>query len=196
MQKLAIRLFDIIFAFLALSFFFPVLLVLAILVAIKMGRPVFFAQKRLGLGGKVITIYKFRSMLNEAVVDDSELEKVNEYTIKYKNDPRITPLGSFLRKTSLDELPQLWNVLVGDMSIVGPRPWVPEEYEKLPKEWFKRLDAKPGITGLAQINGRSDLPMDEIVANDVLWVNQQTIKHYISLIFKTVTYTFKMKNVY
>ena len=196
MQKLAIRLCDIIFAFLALSLFFPILLVIAILVAIKMGMPIFFAQKRLGLDGKVITIFKFRSMLNETVVDDSNLEKVNEYTIKYKNDPRITPLGAFLRKTSLDELPQLWNVLVGDMSIVGPRPWVPEEYENLPKAWFERLDAKPGITGLAQINGRSDLPMDEIVANDVEWVHRQTLSHYFSLIFKTVTYTFKMKNVY
>ena len=196
MQKLAIRLCDIIFAFLALSLFFPILLVIAILVAKKMGFPVFFAQKRLGLDGKAITLFKFRSMLNETVVDDSNLEKVNEYTIKYKNDPRITPLGAFLRKTSLDELPQLWNVLVGDMSIVGPRPWVPEEYENLPRAWFERLDAKPGITGLAQINGRSDLPMDEIVANDVEWVHRQTLSHYFSLIFKTVTYTFKMKNVY
>lgn len=161
-----------------------------------MGFPVVFAQKRLGLNGDVFTVYKYRSMIQKEVADTSELEKVNEYTIKFKNDPRITPLGAFLRKTSLDELPQLWNVLKGDMSVVGPRPWVPEEYEQLPKEWHKRLEAKPGITGLAQINGRSDLPMDKIVENDLLWVNNQTISHYFAVILKTFTYTLKMKNVY
>jgi len=196
MQSRLIRLFDIILSILALLFFSPVLITISVLVAIKMGTPVVFAQRRLGLKGKRFTVYKFRSMLNETIVNDEHLEKVNQYAIKYKNDPRITPLGAFLRRTSLDELPQFWNVLIGDMSFVGPRPWVPEEYQNLPKEWHYRLDAKPGITGLAQINGRSDLAMDKIVENDILWVNKQTIKHYFEVIFKTFTYTLKMKNVY
>lgn len=196
MQRRLIRLFDIIFSLLALLVFSPVLLTLSVLVAVKMGAPVFFVQRRLGLKGKKFTVYKFRSMLNEVIVDDKNLEKVNEYTIKYKNDPRITSLGAFFRRTSLDELPQLLNVLIGDMSFVGPRPWVPEEYQDLPKEWHYRLDAKPGITGLAQINGRSDLAMDKIVENDILWVEKQTIKHYFEVLFRTFTYTLKMKNVY
>jgi lipopolysaccharide/colanic/teichoic acid biosynthesis glycosyltransferase len=196
MQNRLIRLFDIIFSLLALVIFSPVLVTVALLVMVKMGAPIFFAQKRLGLRGKVFTVYKFRSMCNAVVVDDSSLEKVNEYTIKYKNDPRITPLGAFLRRTSLDELPQLWNVIKGDMSVVGPRPWVPEEYQNLPLDWHSRLEAKPGITGLAQINGRSDLPMDKIVEHDISWVNSQNIHHYFEVILKTFVYTLKMKNVY
>jgi len=196
MQNSLIRLCDIIFSLIALVLLSPVLLVLSLMVMIKMGMPVFFAQKRLGLDGEIFTVYKFRSMINAAVKDDSNLEKVNEYTIKYKNDPRITALGAFLRRTSLDELPQLWNVLKGDMSVVGPRPWVPEEYINLPNEWHVRLNAKPGITGLAQINGRSDLPMDKIVEHDINWVNKQNINHYFNIIIRTVFYTLKMKNVY
>lgn len=196
MQSRLIRLFDIIFSILALILFGPVLLIIGLLVAKKMGAPVIFSQRRLGLNGSRFTVYKFRSMQNKAIVEDNHLEKVNEYAIKYKNDPRVTPLGAFLRKTSLDELPQFWNVLKGDMSFVGPRPWVPEEYEELPKEWHYRLGAKPGITGLAQINGRSDLAMEKIVENDILWVNQQTIKHYFEVLCKTFFYTLKMKNVY
>jgi len=181
---------------LAIIIFSPVLVIISFLVAIKMGTPIFFAQRRLGLNGKEFTVYKFRSMVSTAIVNDEHLEKVNQYAIKYKNDPRITPLGAFLRRTSLDELPQFLNVFIGNMSFVGPRPWVPEEYKNLPKEWHYRLGAKPGITGLAQINGRSDLAMDKIVENDILWVNKQTIKHYFEVLFKTFTYTLKMKNVY
>jgi lipopolysaccharide/colanic/teichoic acid biosynthesis glycosyltransferase len=196
MQNSLIRLFDIVFSLIALILLSPIFLILSLLVMNKMGTPVFFTQKRLGLNGKIFTVYKFRSMTNTKVIDDSNLEKVNEYTIKYKNDPRITPLGAFLRRTSLDELPQLCNVLKGDMSVVGPRPWVPEEYSNLPLDWHARLEAKPGITGLAQINGRSDLPMDKIVEHDINWVKSQNIMHYFNVIIKTVFYTLKMKNVY
>jgi lipopolysaccharide/colanic/teichoic acid biosynthesis glycosyltransferase len=196
MQKGLIRILDILLALLALLVFSPVLLIICTLVAVKMGTPIFFTQQRVGMKGKIFVIYKFRSMVDDMIVDDGHLEKVNEYAIKYKNDPRITPLGAFLRCTSLDELPQFLNVLLGDMSFIGPRPWVAEEYQNLPKKWHYRLNAKPGITGLAQINGRSELPMDKIVENDILWIEKQTIRHYFEVLFKTFVYVFKMKNAY
>lgn len=195
MQRSLIRLLDIVFSLTAIFALFPIALVISLLVMITMGRPVVFAQKRLGEDGIPFIVYKFRSMENREISED-EFEKVNEYAVKLKNDPRITRLGHFLRKTSLDELPQLLNVLKGDMSFVGPRPWVPDEYEVIPKEWHCRLKAKPGITGFAQINGRSDLAMEKIVEKDMQWVEQQSVKHYFSLIFQTAKYALKMKNVY
>lgn len=196
MQSKLIRLFDIVLSALAILMLSPILIVISLLVGYKMGFPVLFAQERLGYKGKVFTVLKFRSMDCSKVIDEDKLEKVNEHTIKFKNDPRITPIGAFLRKTSLDELPQLFNVLKGDMSLVGPRPWVPEEYKNLPEEWFARLDAKPGITGLAQINGRSDLEMDKIVEHDINWVKVHNVKRYFIVLTQTVISTTKMKNVY
>jgi len=196
MQSCLIRALDILLSAIALIMLLPVFIVISLLVILKMGMPVVFAQKRLGINGKEFTVYKFRSMTDEIIVDDSQLEKVNQYTIKFKNDPRITPLGAFLRKTSLDELPQIWNVLKGDMSFVGPRPWVPEEYENLPKEWHDRLSAKPGITGYAQISGRSDLSMEKIVDYDLKWVERQTVKYYFKILVSTFFAAARMKNVY
>ncbi|WKD22037.1 sugar transferase [Pseudoalteromonas sp. KG3] len=196
MPSKLIRFIDIVLSIIAIVLLSPILIVIYFLIAINMGIPVFFAQERLGYNGKVFTVLKFRSMDSSKVINEEKLEKVNEHTIKFKNDPRITPLGSFLRKSSLDELPQLFNVLKGDMSLVGPRPWVPEEYENLPKEWFARLNAKPGITGLAQINGRSDLDMAKIVELDIEWVQTQSLKRYFTVLMQTVLSTTKMKNVY
>lgn len=195
MQRGLIRVFDVFFSLVALLVFAPIVLFISLLILFSMGTPVFFVQKRLGLKGKVFSVYKFRSMSN-ATIEEQNFEKVNKYAVKLKNDPRITSLGNFLRKTSLDELPQFWNVLKGDMSFVGPRPWVPQEYEVIPKDWHSRLSAKPGITGLAQINGRSDLAMDKIVENDMQWVEDQSISNYFIILFRTFVYTFKMKNVY
>lgn len=195
MQRGLIRVFDVFFSLIALLVFAPIVLLISLLILFSMGAPVFFIQKRLGLEGEIFSVYKFRSMSN-TTIQEHDFEKVNEYAVKLKNDPRITPLGNFLRKTSLDELPQFWNVLKGDMSFVGPRPWVPQEYEVIPKDWHSRLSAKPGITGLAQINGRSDLAMDKIVQNDMEWVENQSISNYFLILFKTFMYAFKMKNVY
>ncbi len=196
MQSKLIRLFDVVFSLSALIFLFAIFIVISILVAFNMGFPVLFVQERLGYKGHTFKVYKFRSMDANKVINEAELEKVNEHTIKFKNDPRITPLGDFLRKTSLDEIPQLINVLKGDMSLVGPRPWVPQEYSNLPEKWLERLDVKPGITGPAQINGRSDLEMAKIVEYDIAWVKQQSVKEYFLILFKTVALATKMKNVY
>ncbi len=190
-----IRFFDIVIALLALSLLLPIYLLIAIAVFLDIGNPVFFLQERVGLGGKTFSIIKFRSMKNIPLSDDN-LEKVNEYTIKVKKDPRISTVGAFIRKTSLDELPQLVNVLIGNMSLVGPRPFVLAEYEQFPKEWHYRLKAKPGITGLAQIRGRSDLPMAQIIASDIEWIDKQNVWSYFFVLFKTAIFLFRMKNVY
>ena len=191
-----IRLLDIVISLIALVMLSPVLLVVSVMVFFDLGAPIFFVQNRFGLDGKVFRMIKFRTMRNEELDGTEEVEKVNEYTIKLKNDPRITKLGAVLRKTSLDELPQLFNVLKGDMSLVGPRPWVPEEYENFPKEWFSRLKTKPGVTGLAQINGRSDLPMQDIIRLDNEWARRYSVVFYMEILFKTALSIVKGKNTY
>ncbi|MCJ8273804.1 MAG: sugar transferase [Psychrosphaera sp.] len=108
----------------------------------------------------------------------------------------MTRLGAVIRKTSIDELPQLLNVLTGTMSLVGPRPWVPAEYENFPKSWFSRLETKPGITGLAQINGRSDLPMEDIIRLDNEWAKRFSVPFYFEILIKTALSIVKGKNTY
>lgn len=198
MQKVMIRILDIMISLVALVMLSPILLVVALAVFIDIGPSIFFVQKRLGQDGRVFNMIKFRSMrnvqLNASEIENTE--KVNEYTIKLKNDPRITRVGAIIRKTSLDELPQLINVLFGSMSLVGPRPWVPEEYENFPKHWFSRLNTKPGITGLAQINGRSDLPMEDIIRCDNEWAERYSVIFYIEILVKTALSIVKGKNTY
>jgi len=196
MQALAIRCLDIIISFTLLTILSPILLIIGIAVMQFMGSPVLFRQERLGVKRRKFTILKFRTMRVEALKLDSALTKVNEYTIKVKNDPRVTPLGEFLRKTSLDELPQLINVLRGDMSLVGPRPFVTEEYTAFPELWFQRLNVKPGVTGLAQISGRSDLPMVNIIDRDLQWAKNISVKLYFKILIQTGMFVFSMKNVY
>ncbi|GLP96740.1 sugar transferase [Paraferrimonas sedimenticola] len=196
MSRLIIRLLDLVIALIAIVVFSPVMLVVAFVVAKTMGRPVIFTQQRMGKDGNLFTLYKFRSMVNRPLKECEQGELVNSYTIKLKDDPRITPFGNFIRKTSLDELPQLWNVIKGDMSIVGPRPFVPEEYDNFPMDWHRRLDALPGITGLAQVSGRSDLPMDDIIRLDRVWVESICPKLYFKVIMQTVRLVVSGKSSY
>jgi len=196
MQKVMIRLLDIVISLVALVMLSPILIIVALAVMIDLGPSIFFVQPRLGQDGKVFNMIKFRSMRNVELDGTEEVEKVNEYTIKLKNDPRITRVGAIIRKTSLDELPQLLNVLLGTMSLVGPRPWVPQEYENFPKHWFSRLNTKPGITGLAQINGRSDLPMEDIIRCDNEWADKYSVIFYIEILIKTALSIVKGKNTY
>jgi lipopolysaccharide/colanic/teichoic acid biosynthesis glycosyltransferase len=191
-----IRVLDIFISLVALILLSPLLLIVAVAVFISVGPSVFFVQKRLGHNGETFNMIKFRSMRNVELDGSEEVEKVNEYTIKLKNDPRITKVGAIIRKTSLDELPQLINVLLGSMSLVGPRPWVPQEYENFPKAWFTRLETKPGVTGLAQINGRSDLPMEDIIRCDNEWAQRCSVTFYIEILIKTALSIVKGKNTY
>ena len=179
------RLLDILIALLALVILSPLLLLVCLAIWFCMGRPVLFRQERLGEHGRVFTMLKFRTMQQARLGAVVTVDSVNDYSIKLKGDPRITPLGAVLRKTSIDELPQLINVLCGEMSIVGPRPWVGDEYDRMPADWRQRLHGKPGITGLAQINGRSDLPPEDIISYDIQWNRSPSLRLYLKIIVLT-----------
>jgi len=167
-------------------------LFLAIAVAVKLSGPgpVIFSQVRVGRYGRHFNFYKFRSMNADAEAHKAELLSKNESAdgviFKMKNDPRITKVGRFLRRTSLDELPQLWNVFIGDMSLVGPRPPVPQEVREYTLEDRKRLDVIPGITCLWQINGRSEIPFSEQVQLDKEYILAPSIWKDIKILLKTI----------
>ncbi|MFC0171281.1 sugar transferase [Vibrio comitans] len=172
------RLFDICFSLVALFFFCPVLLLISIIVKLD-GGPIVFKQKRVGLNGKVFFIYKFRSMIVDA-------DKVGGYST-HRGDPRITPVGKFLRKTSLDELPQFINVLFGDMSIVGPRPNVPQQQsEYTTEQWEIRNSVLPGITGLAQAKARSVDSWEKRWELDYEYVQKLSFSYDLKIIILTI----------
>lgn len=173
------RLFDFVASLLAIILLCPLMVVCAVLIASESGGGVFFKQTRIGKNCKPFHILKFRSMTANAPMLGPY------YTAK--DDPRITKVGKFLRKTSIDELPQLFNVLKGDMSLVGPRPDVPAQ-EKLytAEQWQERHSVKPGITGWAQINGRSVSTQEERTALDLEYVKRKSFWHDIVIMLKTV----------
>ena len=156
----------------------------------KDGGPAIFSQTRVGKNGRYFTFYKFRSMRIDAEEIKEQLMDQNTMQggmFKIDNDPRVTKIGQFIRKTSLDELPQFWNVLIGDMSLVGTRPPTVDEYEKYTPEQKRRLSFKPGITGLWQISGRSEITnFDEVVKLDVAYIDDWTIWKDFEILLKTV----------
>ncbi|WP_208603977.1 sugar transferase, partial [Rodentibacter mrazii] len=171
------------------------LVILLIALKMKIAEPkgkIFFLQERLGKDGKIFYCYKFRTMVSDQsfmsqwLVDNPEEKDYYETYHKYINDPRITKLGSFLRKTSLDELPQLFNVLKGDMSLVGNRPYMVSEKTKMGNSANLILASKPGITGLWQVSGRSDISFDERLKIDSWYIKNWSIWSDIVILFKTV----------
>lgn len=187
------RAFDIIFASIILILFSPLYVILASLIAISSPGSIFYIQERVGADFRRFKCIKFRTMVQNAdQVLESMLAKCPqtrqefEDNFKLKDDPRITWIGKFLRLTSLDEFPQFWNVLKGDMSIVGPRPLVPEELPKYGSKMDKVLTIKPGITGLWQVSGRNDIPYPQRVQIDVYYVNHHNWLLDIWIILKTV----------
>lgn len=183
------RLFDITVAANALIFLSP--LIGLILLAIKWddGRPVFFVQDRVGMGRKNFRCYKFRTMVIGA-------ENMGNKMTVTADDERITRVGRLLRKWTLDEIPQLWNVLKGDMSIVGPRPWVPSQAAYCSAEDGRRFDFKPGMAGLAWINGRNRLPWDERVRMDLCYVDHWSLSLDFSILLKAAVLLFRRDGVY
>ncbi len=163
---------------------------LGILIKLDSKGPIFFSHKRIGKDGKTIGVYKFRSMVSnsEEVFKNFTKEQKEEFEKNFKldDDPRITKLGKFLRKTSLDELPQLLNIIKGDMSIVGPRPIVKAEVEKYGNCADKLFSVKPGLTGFWQANGRSDTSYEERVQMDMYYIDSRSFLLDIKIIFKTV----------
>ena len=160
------RLFDVVVSGLLLIVLSPVLIVVALAVAVSMGRPVLFRQKRPGLRGDLFTILKFRTMVDAK----------DQHGRPLPDAQRITALGRLLRRTSIDELPELLNVLVGDMSLVGPRPLLPEYLPRYTKEQLRRHEVRPGITGWSQVNGRNALTWEEKFSLDVWYVDHHSLR--------------------
>jgi exopolysaccharide biosynthesis polyprenyl glycosylphosphotransferase len=183
------RLFDVVLAGLALVLLSPVLLVVAALVKLHDGGPVLFRQPRIGREGETFQMLKFRSMVVDAEARLAALRDQNEFDsvlFKMKEDPRITPLGRVLRRYSIDELPQLVNVLRGEMSLVGPRPPLSSEVDRYADDVHRRLLVRPGLTGLWQVSGRSGLSWDESVRLDLYYVDNWSMTSDLVIIAKTV----------
>jgi exopolysaccharide biosynthesis polyprenyl glycosylphosphotransferase len=183
------RLLDVVGSLFGLILLSPLLITVAILIKVTSSGPVLFAQKRVGADEKVFLCYKFRSMYIDAEKRQAELEAQNEADgaiFKIKNDPRVTPVGRFIRRWSIDELPQLINVLLGEMSLVGPRPLPLRDYERMGELHKKRLAAVPGITGYWQTSGRSDISFEDMVRLDLYYIENWSLSLDIKIILKTV----------
>lgn len=173
------RILDIVFSLIALVILSPLLLIVAIAIRLESPGSPIFRQERVGQGGQRFFMRKFRSMVRDA-------PKLGGYSTR-PGDPRITRIGRFIRSTSIDELPQLWNVLIGDMSLVGPRPDVPAQeglYD--PADWAKRLSIRPGVTGLAQVTRRSSATAAERLEKDLQYVDNQSLGLYLAVLGGTV----------
>ena len=191
------RLIDIVCSFVGILALSPLFIVIAIIIKLTSKGPVFFSQKRVGKYGREFDMYKFRSMVVNAEELKEKLAAQNEMSgpmFKMKDDPRVTKVGKFIRKTSLDELPQLWNVLKGDMSLVGPRPSLPKEVAQFEKWMYKRLSVKPGLTCFWQVSGRNNIDFEDWMKLDIKYVDERNIWIDIKLIFKTVLVLFGDKN--
>ncbi len=186
--------FDYSASFLILFFSLPFFLFIAILIKTTSKGPVFFKQIRVGLRGRKFLVYKFRTMVRDAEKLKNELLSQNEQqgpVFKMKNDPRITKIGKFLRKTSLDEFPQFINVLRGEMSIVGPRPPIPEEVAKYERWQLRRLSMKPGITCIWQVSGRNNISFEDWMRLDLLYIDTWSLKLDFILFIKTIKVIFR-----
>jgi exopolysaccharide production protein ExoY len=201
------RIFDITLSLILLPLILPIIILIAFLIKLVEGGKVFYIQERLGLNGKPFKLIKFRTMYensNEILRIYLENEKLaqNEWK-KYRKlktyDPRITPFGKFLRRTSLDELPQIFNVLKGDMSIVGPRPYLKEEFEEynIPEEIKQKiLSVKPGITGLWQVECRNESTFEERIIKDLEYIEKQSLLLDLKLLLKTIYIVITGKGAY
>ncbi|TLX73942.1 sugar transferase [Labilibacter sediminis] len=181
--------FDFIFSFVVIILASPVFVLISLLIKFGSKGPVFFKQKRVGLRGRKFYAYKFRTMVTNAEELKAKLMEDNEMdgpVFKMKNDPRITKVGRFLRKTSLDELPQFFNVLMGDMSVVGPRPPVPQEVKEYERWQLRRLSMKPGITCTWQVSGRNDIPFEEWMKMDMDYIDNWSLKLDFVIFLKTI----------
>ncbi|WP_238988503.1 sugar transferase [Peribacillus frigoritolerans] len=194
------RLIDIFGSIIGLILLSPIFLIVAIMIKIEDPKgPVFFKQARVGKGETEFQMYKFRSMVSNAEEQLKDLLALNEVSgamFKMKNDPRITKIGKFIRRTSIDELPQLWNVFKGEMSLVGPRPPVLREIVEYSSYDKQRLLVTPGCTGLWQVSGRSNLTFNMMVELDLKYINQRTIYFDMKIIIKTLFVLFGSKDAY
>lgn len=193
------RFIDILLSLFGLIIVSPIMLIVAILIKLESTGPVIFSQKRVGLNGKEFNMLKFRSMVQNAEELKEKLQKQNEMSgpmFKMKEDPRVTKVGKFIRKTSIDELPQLINVLKGEMSLVGPRPSLPKEVAKFEPWMLERLSVKPGLTCYWQVSGRNNIDFEDWMKLDIKYVKDRNLGLDIKLIFKTFFVLFGDKNAF
>ncbi len=177
----------------------PLLLGVAVAIRRETPGPALFRQQRVGRNGELFTMLKFRTMTETAEADKVELSRLNDcdaVLFKMRDDPRVTDLGRWLRRYSIDELPQLWNVVTGQMSLVGPRPALPDEVEKYDIDPRRRLAVKPGLTGLWQVSGRSDLSWPETVRLDVQYVDNWSLGLDVSILCRTLGAVLDHKGAY
>lgn len=179
------RILDLTLSLMALIVLMPLMIIIGILVRINLGSPIIFKQKRPGKNEKTFTLYKFRTMTDKRDIDGNLLP--DEY--------RLTKFGKFLRSTSLDELPELINIIKGDMAIVGPRPLLVEYLPYYTEEEKHRHDVRPGLTGLAQVNGRNLLEWDERLKKDLEYINSISVKNDLFIIFRTIINVIKRKDI-
>lgn len=191
------RIFDIIISLVLIVFLSPILALLALLVLLTSGFPVLYISKRVGPNGTTIPVMKFRTMVRDADKKKGELKAKSHRTdgplFKIKNDPRVTSIGKILRRWSLDELPQLFNVYMGHMSLVGPRPHLPEEVQKYSSYERRVFAVKPGVTGLPQVSGRSDLPFKEEVRLDLQYIEEWSLFLDLWILWRTIFVVLKKK---
>jgi exopolysaccharide biosynthesis polyprenyl glycosylphosphotransferase len=193
------RFVDVVGASLALLVLSPIILLLAIIIRITTHGPVFYRSKRIGRGGREFTFYKLRSMVKDAHARRGHLDHLNEAdgpVFKIARDPRITPIGRFMRSTSLDEVPQFWNVLRGDMSLVGPRPPIPEEVAQYEPWQLRRLDVRPGLTCLWQISGRSRIGFQEWMRLDLEYIRHRSLKLDLKILVRTIPAVLSREGAY
>ena len=189
MQYFIKRSVDVIISLFILAVLFPINILIALSIKLDDPGPVFFRQERVGQNKRIFKIFKFRTMISGA-------EKKGAGVFVEENDSRITRVGKFLRQTSLDELPQLLNIIKGEMSLVGPRPTLPYQVENYNQEQLRRLLMKPGITGWAQVNGRSSLTWPERIELDLWYIDNWSLWLDLKILVKTVLVVFKRNNLY
>lgn len=190
LYKHAKRLIDIVVSMILIILLFPIFIIISIIVKLSSKGPIFFAHRRIGKNGKEFNLYKFRTMVPNAqeLINNFSIEQMKEYKNQYKlkNDPRVTKVGKILRKTSLDELPQLINVIKGDISLVGPRPIIREELEKYKKNKEKFLSVTPGLTGLWVAYTTPETTYDERMKMELYYANNISFKLDVKILFKTI----------
>lgn len=197
-SDLACRVLDVVLASLLLILLLPLLLLIALAIRIDSGGPVLFRQRRLGLSLEPFMVLKFRTMkqgvshdvhrafVRNLIAGDEPAQVDGKPRFKLASDDRVTRVGRILRRTSLDELPQLWNALRGEMSLVGPRPPIPYEVEHYPAHWFTRFAVKPGLTGLWQVSGRCELTLEQMISLDVEYVERRSVWLNFWILVRTI----------
>jgi sugar transferase EpsL len=185
MYSIVKRLFDLVMAVIGLLLLARVMLLVAIIVRWKLGSPVLFRQERPGLHGQPFTLYKFRTMM----------DRRSPKGVTLADEERLTRFGAFLRKASLDELPELWNILKGDMSLVGPRPLLNEYLQYYSPEQSRRHEVRPGLTGWAQVNGRNTVEWEERLAMDVWYIDNQTFLLDLKILWRTLMVVIRSEGI-